>query len=110
MNELTAKQVAGNPWKSDPIYEHNKKGFFFFKGKENGIFVEITEKGIVRSGTYENAIPFISDGLFRIAKEQDKENNEKALKFVCEHLGKRFLIDMFSEGFDNPIIVEGIKN
>jgi len=79
-------------WILDEITLHNWNSYLFYKGGEDGTYIEINPSGRATVGHYEGALPHIGEALF-IAKHTKvlADNAEEALKIVTERMGLQFL-------------------
>ena len=86
-------------WTVDPIHdgEAGRRLLCFCPDatdETRGVFVEVGVNGIVRAGTYEDALPHIGDALFRPRWERDFGSPREALRVVVERLGVPFLLGL----------------
>jgi len=75
----------------------------FYKGGEDGIYIEIDGTGKVEVGEYQGAYPHIGEAIFTtkhknnpMHKGKPAENFEDALTAIMERLGVQFLIDILA--------------
>lgn len=82
-------------WVLDENTLHNYGEYLFYKGGENGVYIEVRKDGIASVGEYEGAIPHIGEAFF-IVKHENKiaSNREGALTKIIERLGLPFLMDL----------------
>jgi len=75
----------------------------FYKGGENGIYIDIDGTGMVEVGEYEGAYPHIGEAMFTPKQKNHPmyhghpaQNLNDAFTAVIETLGIPFLVDLFS--------------
>lgn len=74
------EQSAGR-WMQDLIAYANRGEYLFFKGgTEQGTFVQVTPDGECQTGTYEGALPCISDALFKPSSSRKYCDQKEALR------------------------------
>ena len=87
---------GAHSWVEDVIRRLNGRGTMYYIGGEDGIYIDISQDGMLELGTYEGAIPHIGEAFFSVKTEKQCSSFDEAFKFACQIGGKRFLIDMFS--------------
>ncbi len=84
-------------WREDVIYRLNGRGFMYYSGGEDGVFVRADSDGKLVAGRYEGAIPHIGEALFRPVVTKQFDNPSRAFTAMAEAGGIQFVIDMFSQ-------------
>ena len=79
----------------------NGRGLLYYTGGEDGLYMEISEDGLLEVGTYESAIPHIGDAFFTPKAEKQCADKNEAFQILCQLGGEKFLLDLFS-GDDMP--------
>ena len=82
-------------WEEERTFALEKCGVFFYKGGENGIFIFISEDGVLRIGTYQNAVPHIMEAMVSIKTERPCGSFYEAFRMACEVGGIKFLMELF---------------
>lgn len=83
-------------WVEDAVTRLNGRDLLYYSGGDSGVYMRITQDGVLQAGTYEGAIPHIGEALFTVKAEKRCGSFDEAFKLACEVGGKRFLADMFS--------------
>jgi hypothetical protein len=89
-------------WVEDEIYHLNGRGSFYYMGGEDGIYMRIQKDGTLEAGTYEGAYPHIGEASFIPKVTRKCVDYSEAFAVAMEAGGKKFLMDMFSGGSENP--------
>jgi len=86
-------------WVMDQTTFHNRGDLLFFRGGEDGTYINISIDGFVSVGYYEGALPHIGEAMF-IKKhgKQLADDQDKALARVVETMGMPFLMDFIGCG------------
>jgi len=93
----TAKSRSS--WTMDQVSFHNRGDLLFFRGGEDGTYIEIRKDGFVSVGYYEGAIPHIGEAIFlKKHGKQLADDRDKALARVVETMGMPFLLDFIGCG------------
>ena len=80
-------------WQTDPIMEANTGTLLFYKGGENGSFIEVTKDGKATIGNYAGAVPHIGEALFTPKHVRQFTDQNTALARLIERMGIPFLLD-----------------
>lgn len=80
-------------WTVDEVRKINTGDLLFYKGAENGQYIEVSFSGVATVGTYEGAIPHIGEALFRPLHSRSFSSQGEALKVLLERAGLNFLMD-----------------
>jgi hypothetical protein len=83
-------------WKIDGVHD-GKSGreLFIYRGDRSGYFISVDPDGMVRVGGYEDAVPHISDGLFKTAVEYKCENFQEGVERILSACGLDMTIGLF---------------
>lgn len=83
----------------DPSMEEE----LFYKGGEDGVYIEIRGNGTVTVGEYEGAIPHIGEAIFKVKHSNRPLYNGKPAETlsdgftaITERLGLQFLVELLS--------------
>lgn len=90
---VTNKSVGH--WMLDEVTFHNKKEYLFFKGGENGKYINIKTDGMIFFGSYEGAIPHIAEAIFTIEGRAKFESKGQALAKLVSVGGMSVLLPLF---------------
>lgn len=80
-------------WVVDEVQLQNTGGYLFFKGGQNGQFIQVDKNGLASVGTYAGAIPCITDACFQIKHSKQFPNQNEAITTLIEQAGLSFLLD-----------------
>lgn len=58
-------------WVEDAVTRMNGRGCLYYSGGESGIYMRITQDGMLQVGNYEGAIPHIGEALFRPGRREN---------------------------------------
>ncbi|MCD7993256.1 MAG: hypothetical protein LUK37_16335 [Clostridia bacterium] len=92
--EITAS--SSYRWQEDTITRLNGRGALYYMGGESGAFIRMSPEGMLKMGTYEEAIPHIGEAFFTVKAEKSCGSFNAAFQFACQLGGRKFLEDMFS--------------
>jgi hypothetical protein len=67
-------------WQMDLIQYANRGEYLFYKGGEDGVFVQVDATGKIERGTYEGALPHIGEAGFKIESEKQHCDQKTALR------------------------------
>lgn len=81
-------------WQIDAVQVENHGRYLIYKGGENGHFICIEKDGQVTLGTYEGALPCITDACFKTQHTRQFPNQNEAWKTLIERAGLNFLLDV----------------
>lgn len=91
---ITASSI--HKWVEDKIFRLNGRGAMYYTGGEDGVYMEISNDGTLKLGTYEGALPHIGEAFFDVRIEKKYFDFNKAFQAACQIGGKKFLMDLFS--------------
>lgn len=83
-------------WQEDTITRLNGRCALYYMGGESGAFIRISPEGMLKMGTYEEAIPHIGEAFFTVKAEKNDCSFNAAFQFACQLGGRKFLEDIFS--------------
>ena len=93
--DITA--ASDGRWIQDIVYSHNRRGAFYYKGGEDGIYIEAQSDGMLTVGRYEGAFPHIGEASFGVALQHKYDSYNEAFENMRELGGWQFMADMFSQ-------------
>lgn len=85
----TEKSVSN--WQFDEVQYHNNNVLLFYKGGENGSFINIDPTGLTLFGEYNGAIPHIMEACFTVTHRSKWETQKVAFTRLCKAGGLSFL-------------------
>ena len=92
----TVTSSSRHMWVEDAVTRMNGCGRLYYSGGESGIYMRITQDGMLQVGNYEGAIPHIGEALFKPGAERKCGSFNEAFQLACELGGRKFLEEMFS--------------
>jgi len=91
--QVTLSSIAN--WVLDEIQLHNRGTYFFYKGGEDGNYIEVRKDGTATIGTYEGAIPHIGEAVFQVVHTNKvAETADAALAVIVQKMGLDFLLNL----------------
>ena len=79
----------------DEVTRHNRGNLLFYKGGEDGVFIDVSKEGVVTVGNYEGACPHIGEAMFQtVFSRKVADTQDAAFRQVTEKLGVQFLLDL----------------
>lgn len=81
-------------WTVDRVQLHNHNRYLIYKGGEQGQFVSVDADGTASIGTYEGAVPCITDACFKTLHSRKFETQNEAIHNLIERAGLNFLLDI----------------
>jgi hypothetical protein len=89
-----ATEASRYHWTVDQCQLANSGRYLIFKGGTAGQFVTVEQDGTASIGTYEGAIPCITDACFQVKHTRKFANQNDAMKALIERAGLKFLLDL----------------
>ena len=62
---LARPESSRNRWTEDEIFRLNGRGAKYYRGGENGIYMDIHKDGRLEIGEYDGALPHIGEACFQ---------------------------------------------
>lgn len=81
-------------WQVDEIQLHNHQRYLIYKGGQDGKYVEVDADGKATIGTYEGALPCITDACFMVKHTKQFASQNEAMTKLIECMGTAFLLDL----------------
>ena len=87
-------EANAHHWQVDECQLHNHQRYLIYKGGVDGKYVEIEADGKATIGTYEGALPCITDACFTVQHTRQFTSQNEALTRLIEVMGVGFLLDL----------------
>lgn len=73
-------------WYMDQVSFYNRREMLFHTGRHTGKYINIKGNGELSFGEYTNAVPYITDGIFKQILSKKFINQSEAVEY-CQSLG-----------------------
>lgn len=93
-NWIAITASSSYKWVEDRISYLNGRGSLYYTGGEDGVYIQISNDGTLKIGTYEGASPHIGEALFKVKEEQKYADFNEAFQMACKIGGRKFLKDL----------------
>lgn len=93
-NWIAVTASSSYKWVEDRISYSNGRGYLYYTGGEDGVYIQISNDGTLKIGTYEGAFPHIGEALFKVKEEQKYTDFNEAFQVDCKIGGRKFLKDL----------------
>ncbi|KAF5038192.1 hypothetical protein DSECCO2_556850 [anaerobic digester metagenome] len=93
-NWIAVTASSSYKWVEDRISYLNGRGSLYYTGGEDGVYIQISNDGTLKIGTYEGAFPHIGEALFKVKEEQKYADFNEAFQMACKIGGRKFLKDL----------------